>query len=295
VPVFAKEWFAMRESPIAGRAIVILLLASAALLLGAVLPAPSGGIHAAAAAPADSAAMSREDSTTPVTEMPAVSAGVQRERGGFGYRLRHSGLGDLYVRGGIFMHPLLLSSIVGLTFIIERLWTLSRARTNVRALLARTIKALREKGVDAALEECENTRGPVAAVLHSGLLRSGHGPDAVAKAIDTAATIEMHFLERGLIWLSTVGNIAPLLGFLGTVSGMINAFAAIAQAEQVSAKIVASGIEEALITTLAGLCIAIPVNTMHNYFVSQISKFIVEMEESSGELINVLLEMERSP
>jgi biopolymer transport protein ExbB len=191
------------------------------------------------------------------------------------------------------MHPLLLCSIVGLVFIFERLWTLSRARTDVRDLMERTVKALRDRGVEAALEECENTRGPVAAVLHSGLMRSGQGPDSVAKAIDTAAAIEMHFLERGLIWLSTVGNVAPLLGFLGTVSGMINAFAAIAQAEQVSAKIVASGIEEALITTLAGLCIAIPVNTMHNYFVSQISKFIVEMEESSGELVNELVEMER--
>jgi len=186
-----------------------------------------------------------------------------------------------------------LCSIVGLVFIIERLWTLSRARTNVRDLMERTVKALRDRGVEAALEECENTRGPVAAVVHSGLIRSGQGPDAVARAIDTAAAIEMHFLERGLIWLSTVGNIAPLLGFLGTVSGMINAFAAIAQAEQVSAKIVASGIEEALITTLAGLCIAIPVNAMHNYFVSQISKFIVEMEESSGELVNELLVLER--
>lgn len=287
----------MRESPFVRGAIVLLLLASVTLFLGAVVSAQVAedavGAENMANESADSLAMTTEESVSPMTE---VQTAAGKERGsGLGYRLRRSGLSDLYVRGGIFMHPLLFASIVGLTFIIERLWTLSRARTNVRDLLARTIRALREKGVDAALEECENTRGPVAAVLHSGLLRSGHGPDAVSKAIETAATIEMHFLERGLIWLSTVGNIAPLLGFLGTVSGMINAFAAIAQAEQVSAKIVASGIEEALITTLAGLCIAIPVNTMHNYFVSQISKFIVEMEESSGELINVLLEMERSP
>ncbi len=246
---------------------------------------------ASAAIPeSDSLAMAANDSTALARE---VQARIKKDQGGFGYRLRHSGLGDLYARGGIFMHPLLFCSIVGLVFIIERLWTLSRARTNVRQLLGRTVTALRDKGVDAALEECENTRGPVAAILHSGLLRSAQGPDAVAKAIETSGAIEMHFLERGLIWLSTVGNVAPLLGFLGTVSGMINAFGAIAQAEQVSAKVVASGIEEALITTLVGLCIAIPVNTMHNYFVSQISRFVVDMEESSAELVNVLMEMHR--
>lgn len=283
----------MRADPRDHRALVGLMFVAAVLLLGSI-----AAVHEAAASPpegaaisaADSLAMAPNDSTALAKELQTLS---KKEQSGLRYRVRHSGLGDLYARGGIFMHPLLLCSIVGLVFIIERLWTLSRARTNVRDLMERTVKALRDRGVEAALEECENTRGPIAAVVHSGLIRSGRGPDAVARAIDTAAAIEMHFLERGLIWLSTVGNIAPLLGFLGTVSGMINAFAAIAQAEQVSAKIVASGIEEALITTLAGLCIAIPVNAMHNYFVSQISNFIVEMEESSGELVNELLEMER--
>ena len=283
----------MRADPRDHRALVGMMLVAAVLLLGsiaAVHEVAASAPEGAAISPADSLAMAPNDSTALARELQTLA---RKEQSGLRYRLRHSGLGDLYVRGGIFMHPLLLCSIVGLVFIIERLWTLSRARTNVRDLMERTVRALRDRGVEAALEECENTRGPVAAVVHSGLLRSGQGPDAVARAIDTAAAIEMHFLERGLIWLSTVGNISPLLGFLGTVSGMINAFAAIAQAEQVSAKIVASGIEEALITTLAGLCIAIPVNAMHNYFVSQISKFIVEMEESSGELVNELLELER--
>ncbi len=283
----------MRVKPCVGRALVFLALASVVLAFAAVAAGQQEGAAVPAAtatiSAADSLAMSPNDSTALARKIAAVT---RKEQGGFRYRLRHSGLGDLYVRGGIFMHPLLLSSIVGLIFIIERLWTLSRARANVRELMGRTVRALRERGVTAALEECETTRGPVAAIIHSGLSRAGRGPDAVAKAIETSASIEMHFLERGLIWLSTVGNVAPLLGFLGTVSGMINAFAAIAQAEQVSAKIVASGIEEALITTLAGLCIAIPVNTMHNYFVSQISRFVVEMEESSGELVSELMEME---
>jgi biopolymer transport protein ExbB len=275
------------------KTLLALTFAAVVLVLGAVAAADQGAAPSAGGAAisaADSLAMAPNDSTAMAKDVQAL---VKKQHSGLGYRLRHSGLGELYAKGRFFMHPLLLCSVVGLVFIIERLWTLSRARTDVRDLMERTVRALRDRGVEAALEECENTRGPVAAVLHSGLMRSGHGPDAVAKAIDTAAAIELHFLERGLIWLATVGNIAPLLGFLGTVSGMINAFAAIAQAEQVSARIVASGIEEALITTLAGLSIAIPVNTMHNYFVSQISKFIVEMEESGGELVNELVEMER--
>jgi len=190
------------------------------------------------------------------------------------------------------MYPLLLCSIVGLVFIIERLWPLSRARTNVRGLMGRVIRQLREKGVQGAMEELERTRGPIAAILYSGLLRANYGPDAVEKAIETSGTIEMSFLERGLVAIATVGNVAPLLGFLGTVSGMISAFAAIAQAEQVSAKLVAKGIQEALITTATGLIIAIPMNIMHNYFVAQIDRFITEMEEASAELVNQLVELE---
>jgi len=283
----------MRADPRDHGTLAGLIIIAALVVFGSIASADQGNAPPALGATvssADSLAMAPNDSTALARQAQAL---LKKQQSGLGYRMRHSGLGDLYARGGVFMHPLLICSIVGLIFIFERLWTLSRARTDVRDLMERTVKALRDRGVEAALEECENTRGPVAAVLHSGLMRSGQGPDAVTRAIDTAAAIEMHFLERGLIWLATVGNIAPLLGFLGTVSGMINAFAAIARAEQVSAKIVASGIEEALITTLAGLCIAIPVNTMHNYFVSQISKFIVEMEESSGELVNELVEMER--
>ena len=108
------------------------------------------------------------------------------------------------------------------------------------------------------------------------------------KAIETAASIEIALLERGLIWLATVANIAPLLGFLGTVSGMIHAFEAIAAAEEVSAKLVATGIYEALITTAAGLIVAIPVQAAHNYFVSRIDKFVIDIEESGAELIDSL-------
>ncbi len=207
------------------------------------------------------------------------------------YNLKHSGIGKQYVAGGIFMHPLLLSSIVALVFIIERMVTLARARINIRKLMNDVLVTMRAEGVEGAMKVCERTRGPIAAVLHSGLLRSGRGPEAVKEAIETAGSIETSFLERGLVAIATVSQVAPLLGFLGTVSGMISAFAAIAAAEQVSAKVVASGIQEALITTAAGLIIAIPASLGHSYFVSRIDRFVLEMEEASAELVNELIEM----
>lgn len=236
----------------------------------------------------DSLAMSKADSVGLTKKIENLQ---ERKRLGWFYNIRYSGLGDFYVRGGVFMHPLLLCSIIALVFILERIFTLSRARVDVRNLMSRVSQALRGEGIDAALKVCESTRGPIAAVIHSGLLRAGQGPEAVKEAIETAGSIETSFLERGLVALATVSTVAPMLGFLGTVSGMMNAFAAIAAAEQVSAKIVASGIEEALITTIAGLCIAIPASIGHAYFVSQIERFVLEMEEASANLVNELVEL----
>ncbi len=199
-----------------------------------------------------------------------------------------SGLIELYVTGGVFMHPILICSVVGLAIILERLYFFAKARTNTRRLLGELLHVLQDQGFESAQRMLHSKRGPIAAVLHSGLLRAKKGPEAVEKAIQTAASIQTAGLERGLIWLATVANIAPLLGFLGTVSGMIHAFEAIAAAEEVSAKLVATGIYEALITTAAGLIVAIPVQTAHNYFVSRIDKFVIDVEESGAELVDAL-------
>ena len=199
-----------------------------------------------------------------------------------------TGAGELFVKGGLFMWWLLAVALVGFVYIIERAWTLSRARVNTRRLIGTIITTLRNDGVQAAAEECQKVRGPIAAILYSGLQKADKGRDAVEKAIATAGTIEMSFLERGLIWISSVTTIAPLMGFLGTVSGMINAFEAIAASEQVNAKLVASGISEALITTATGLIVAIPATIGYNYFVSSIDRFVIEMEETSAELIEEL-------
>ena len=199
-----------------------------------------------------------------------------------------SGMIELYWTGGVFMHPILFCSVVGLGLIIERAWFFTRARTDTRRLMGEVLRTLQDQGLESAQRMLHARRGPIAAVLHSGLARAKRGPEAVEKAIETAASIEIALLERGLIWLATVANIAPLLGFLGTVSGMIHAFEAIAAAEEVSAKLVATGISEALITTAAGLIVAIPVQAAHNYFVSRIDKFVIDIEESGAELIDSL-------
>jgi biopolymer transport protein ExbB len=203
-----------------------------------------------------------------------------------------TGAGELFVKGGRFMWWLLIVALVGFIFLIERLWTLNRARINTRKLIGTVITTLRTEGVQAAAEECQKVRGPIAAILYAGLQKVDKGPEAVEKAISTAGTIEMAFLERGLIWIASVTTIAPLIGFLGTVSGMINAFEAIAASEQVNAKLVASGISEALITTATGLTVAIPATIGYNYFVSAIDRFVIEMEETSAELIEELDRMQ---
>lgn len=221
-------------------------------------------------------------------ETPAEEAAAPTG-GSFVTRMKESGLVELFLKGGGFMYPLLVASIIGVAVIIERAVTLSRARTDVRKLMKRVLDALHSKGVDAAAAECERTKGPIAAILHAGLKRAERGTDAVERAIETAGTIETSFLERGLIWLATLATIAPLLGFLGTVSGMIRAFNAIAEAEQVNAKLVASGISEALITTATGLLVAIPMQAFHNFFVAQIDRFIIEMEETTADLVDTLV------
>jgi len=239
----------------------------------------------------DSLAMAKGDSVAVARKIADLR---ERKKLGWLYNLRHSGIGEKYVQGGVFMHFLLIASIVGLVFIIERFFSLFRARVNVKKFMGEVLNALRTEGIEAAMGVCERTRGPIAAIIHSGLLRAGHGPEAVKEAIETAGSIETSFLERGLVWIATVAQVAPLLGFLGTVSGMISAFAAIAAAEQVSAKVVASGIEEALITTATGLIIAIPVSIAYSYFISQIDRFVLEMEEASAELVNELVELQRT-
>ncbi len=149
--------------------------------------------------------------------------------------------------GGGFMWPVLICLVIGLAIGIERIITLNMADTNTRKFLARVKTALDEGGISRALEVCENTRGPVASVFHAGLLRADEGITAVEKAVVSYGSIEMSFLERGLVWLSLFIAAAPMLGFLGTVVGMVEAFDAIESAGDISPSLVAGGIKVALL------------------------------------------------
>lgn len=200
---------------------------------------------------------------------------------------------EKFNEGGGWMWPVLIALILGLAIFLERIITLNLADIDTRKFVVNVQEALQEGGVPAAQELCSETRGPVASVFQAGLLRMDEGVEAAEKAISAYGSIEMSFLERGLVWLSLFIAIAPLLGFLGTVVGMIEAFDAIQSAGDISPTLVASGIKVALLTTAAGLLAGIILQVGYNYCVSKIDRLIAEMEESSIVLIDSIVEMKQ--
>jgi biopolymer transport protein ExbB len=191
--------------------------------------------------------------------------------------------------GGEFMWPVLVTLILGLAIAFERIITLNRADINTRKFIIKVKQALEENGNAAAEEVCANTRGPVASVFQAGLLRHDEGIEAVEKAVVSYGSIEMSFLERGLVWLSLFISLAPMFGSLGTVIGMVEAFDAIEKAGDISPSLVANGIKIALLTTVFGLITAIILQFFYNYIVSKIDRIVVDMEEASIELIDSLV------
>lgn len=202
-------------------------------------------------------------------------------------------LAEKYEAGGTFMHPILAFFVLGLAVSLERIWTLTRARINTKGFVIKVKKSLEEGGVEAAKEVCMNTRGPVASVFYAGLLRAEEGLDSVEKAVMAYGGIEMGFLEKGMVWISLFITIAPMMGFTGTVQGMIEAFDSIKEANQISPAVVAGGISKALLTTLFGLVVAMILQVFYNYFVTRIDRLVSDMEESSIELIDALYEMKK--
>ena len=197
---------------------------------------------------------------------------------------------ELFQDGGWAMYPLVVLLVLGIAITIERLINLSRAGIDANAFFQNLEEALRSGLPDEAARICSETRGPVASVIHAGLLRMHRGIDHVEKAIDNAGAVEMAFLERGMVWLSTVANLAPMIGFLGTVSGMISAFQAIERAGDVEPSMVAGGISEALITTASGLIVGIIIQFLHNFFASRIDRIIADMQEHTAGFVDLLAE-----
>lgn len=208
----------------------------------------------------------------------------------FARKIVGSGLVDLFIQGGFVMWPILVLVIWALSTIIWKIVSLSYAKVNIQDFLENIVKLVSEKKYDEAIKLCEQTRGPVAVIIHSGLLKIDKGVEAVEKAIENAGVMEMAFLEKGFIPLSTTINLAPMFGFFGTIVGMIRAFRDIAAAGEVEPTIVASGIEIALITTAAGLAVAIPVQFFNNMFLGMVDGLVMDMQRGSEKLIETLVE-----
>ena len=205
-----------------------------------------------------------------------------------------SGFVRLFKEGGFVMWPMLILVIWALATIIWKIVVLSFAKINVNVLLEKVIPLVEAGNYDEAADVCANARGPVAAVLHMGLLKADKGVEAAEKAIENAAVLEMAFLEKGLMALATTINLAPMFGFFGTVVGMIRAFKDIAAAGEVEPTIVATGIQIALITTAAGLAVAIPVQFFNNIFVTMIDGLVMDMQKGSEKLVESLVEKKQA-
>ena len=202
----------------------------------------------------------------------------------------------LFADGGFMMYPLVLCSMIALGVIIAKFFTLMIAHRGTHTVLVEVEEKTRAGDLQGAIEMARETPGPAAAILLAGLRRIESkrlNAGELESAVATTGTIELGFLERGLVILATIANVAPLLGFLGTVIGMVFAFAAIEAAGNVDPALVAGGIKIALLTTASGLVIAVPVNIAYNFFVTRIDQLIVDMEQGAQKIINLAWDLEK--
>lgn len=233
-----------------------------------------------------------EEEAAPVEEEqpappPPVAAPESTTEGLSGYQL----LKKYFIDGGwIFMSFVLVCLILGLAFCIERILTLNIATTNTDKLLARIDENLKNNDINGAMEVCKSTPGPTASILYEGLKNAGDGPEAVEKAVVSYGSVQMGLLERGLVWISLFIAIAPMLGFMGTVIGMITAFDRIEAVGDLSPSVVAGGIKVALLTTVFGLITAIILQIFYNYIVAKIDGIVNRMEDASIALVDIMAE-----
>ena len=201
----------------------------------------------------------------------------------------HQQLKTKFIEGGpMWMAPIALVLVLGLALSIERILYLTFAKTNTKKLVANVEAALANGGVEAAKDVCRNTRGPVASIFYQGLLRYDEGIDVVEKTIVSYGSVQMNLMENGMTWISLFIALAPSLGFLGTVVGMIQAFDAIQAAGDISPNVVAGGMKVALITTVFGLIVAMILQVFFNYILTKIESLTTDMEDSSISFVDVL-------
>ena len=201
----------------------------------------------------------------------------------------HQQLKTKFIEGGpLWMAPIALVLVLGLALSIERILYLTFAKTNTKKLLKGVEDALANGGIEAAKDLCRNTRGPVASIFYQGLLRYEEGVDVVEKTIVSYGSVQMSLMEDGMTWISLFIALAPSLGFLGTVVGMIAAFDAIQAAGDISPNVVAGGMKVALITTVFGLIVAMILQVFYNYILTRIESLTTDMEDSSISFVDVL-------
>ncbi len=198
----------------------------------------------------------------------------------------------LFQKGGIIIYLILVCSIIALTIFIERLWALHLSRINTQKFMYNISATLRRNRIKEAIDMCNRTRGPVANILKAGILKHDRSKPEIRQAIEDAGVHEVPELEKNISVLATIAHITPLLGLLGTVLGMVRAFQAIEERAVLSYPVnpgdLAGGIWEALITTVAGLSVAIPTFVAYNFLVSRVENIVLDMERSSTELISIL-------
>ena len=195
---------------------------------------------------------------------------------------------DFFVQGGGFMWPILIALLFGLAIIGERAYSLINSSSNTDQFFDDVKTIYDDSGKEQAIEFCENTPGPVASIFYAGLSKMEKTKEEIEKAVQNAGGLEMAFLEKNMIWINSVITIAPMLGFTGTVVGMIKAFEDIKMANDISPAVVAGGISQALLTTAFGLIVAMIMQVAQNFFVSMIDKLILDMEEQSIKIIEYL-------
>ena len=230
----------------------------------------------------EQAAATEEVAQAPANDLAALTAAAPEVP-------LNQALKTKFIEGGAgFMSLIIICLIIGLALSIERILYLTFSKTNTKKLLEKVEAALAEGGIEAAKDVCRETRGPVASIFYQGLLRYEQGIDVVEKTIVSYGSVQMSNMENGLSWIGLFIAIAPSLGFLGTVIGMIQAFDAIQAAGDISPNVVAGGMKVALITTVAGLIVAMILQVFYNYILAKIDNLAIDMEDSSISLVDIL-------
>jgi biopolymer transport protein ExbB len=262
---------------------------TAFLLLFSLLLSPAVMLaqDSASSAAASATAVATENPSEAPADSASAEAGTTVSESEKGFR---EILKDKFIEGDyIWMSPILICLIIGLAVAIERIIYLNMATINTKKFLNNLESALKSGGAKAALTVCQNTPGPVAGIFAEGLNRADEGIDVVEKAVVSYGGVEMGKMEKALPWLSLFISLAPMLGFLGTVIGMIFAFDQIEAAGDISPTVVAGGIKVALLTTVGGLIVAMILQIFYNYIMSKIEGLVNEMEEASVNFVDMLV------